>query len=496
MFLVFSLHSIALAQNYPQFSCPDIISSSPQASFPENYTAICTDLSSIKYIRVNYHFILKDDGTGNFNENGDGQGNGNQYNGFVRSNEIIGNANAELAAGTTMWLPSGTQNSVVPTRVRYILTGVYFHRDSKLYNKSYSSSDIWSGHIKYDINADNTVNVYDTKLTNASGVATFNANQFDYTVFCDNYAVYLQYPEWFAHPAELLNHEIGHILSLDHTYESPDKDGCLDTPPNPNCWAYPGASPCDVWANISNNIMDYTQWYPHVYSPCQVTRIQNYLNGANGNYLIHSCNDCTPANAFAWISSERCVLPEKYYPVFLNCQGSYNINRYLYEICEIANSTNANCIGGYYNSGWQNGTPSILNLSNVYSFQPNKFYKIRFSGDNTSCPSLSSHISIIHTMDCGQIGISDPHIIKNPIVAPNPGNGTRNIGFDLDAQANVNIYLVNGSTGLIQSHLLIDNSMLPTSHILSFDDASLPIGQHYITITADNDLISVPFIKN
>lgn len=242
--------------------------------------------------------------------------------------------------------------------------------------------------------------------------------------------------------------------------------------------------------------MDYTHWYPHAYSPCQVTRIQNYLNGANGNYLIHSCNGCTPANAFAWISSERCVLPEKFYPVFLNCQGSYNINKYLFEICEIANSTDANCIGGYYNSSWQSGTPSILNLSNVYNFQSNKFYKIKFSGDNTNCPSLSSHISIIHTMDCGQIGISDPHIIKNPIVAPNPGNGTRSIGFDLDALANVNIYLVNGSTGLIQSHLLIDNSMLPTSHIIGFDDASLPIGQHYITITADNDLISVPFIKN
>lgn len=238
MFLVFSLQSIAKTQNYPQFSCPDNISASPQASFPENYTAICTDPNSIKYIRVNYHFILKDDGTGNFNEYGDGQGNGNQYNGFVRANEIIANANAELAAETNMWLPSEALKSVLPKRIRYILTGVYFHRDSKLYNKSYLSSDLWGGHIIYDIKAENTINVYDTKLTNASGVATFVGVQFDYTAFCDNYSVYLQYPEWYAHPAQLLNHEIGHILSLSHSWSTPNSsDKCDDTPPNPNCWA-------------------------------------------------------------------------------------------------------------------------------------------------------------------------------------------------------------------------------------------------------------------
>ena len=132
---------LCYSQNYPPITCSEYLPSDITIATPENFTAICTDPNSVKYLRVNYHFILKDDGTGNFNEYGDGQGNGNQYNGFVRAKEIIENANSELSALTENWLPSGETKTVLPTRFRYILTGVYFHRDSKMFNKDHSTNN-------------------------------------------------------------------------------------------------------------------------------------------------------------------------------------------------------------------------------------------------------------------------------------------------------------------------------------------------------------------
>jgi len=488
---------LCYSQNYPPITCSEYLPSDITIATPENFTAICTDPNSVKYLRVNYHFILKDDGTGNFNEYGDGQGNGNQYNGFVRAKEIIENANSELSALTENWLPSGETKTVLPTRFRYILTGVYFHRDSKMFNKDHSTNYFLAGHKKYDINPESSINVYDTKIIGASGFATgIGVQQGDYTCFVDNYDAYLAYPTWDAHPAQLLNHEIGHILDLRHSFSAPSTDKCDDTPPNPNCWAFTGTPPCDTWNNISNNIMDYNQYYPHAYTPCQVGRIHDYLNGPKGNYIIHSCNACKPANALAWIEREKCVLPRKFYQVKLNCQGSYNVDKYLLEICEIADNDNLDCTGGYYNSGWINGAPGVLDLSSVYTFTPDKHYKIRFSGDNTDCPSLSSSVNIIYTKDCGETGTSDPHIIINPIVAPNPGSGLRTISFSLSKQADVSIYLVNGSTSQIQSQILDSYSLQPVLNLFGFNDSGLANGQHYVTITADNELNSIPFIIN
>ena len=89
----------------------------PNAQLP-----ICTDPNTIKYVRVAVHFFLseqefiertfEDDcvsgasvtriyfGPGNFTEYGDGNGSVS-YNGFNRAEDIVANANAELANNAT-----------------------------------------------------------------------------------------------------------------------------------------------------------------------------------------------------------------------------------------------------------------------------------------------------------------------------------------------------------------------------------------------------------
>ena len=71
---------------------------------------------------------------------------------------------------------------------------------------------------------------------------------------------------WFC--AGHINHEIGHVLGLHHTWSY--NDGCDDTPKNPNCWAYNKKPPCDK--NNSNNVMDYNT-YQNAWSPCQLGKV-------------------------------------------------------------------------------------------------------------------------------------------------------------------------------------------------------------------------------
>ncbi|MBX2815747.1 MAG: hypothetical protein KTR24_07110, partial [Saprospiraceae bacterium] len=66
----------------------------------------------------------------------------------------------------------------------------------------------------------------------------------------------------------LINHEIGHVLGLRHTWSG--NDGCEDTPNHRNCWNRTKSAPCDTQA--SNNLMDYNA-KQHAWTPCQIGTI-------------------------------------------------------------------------------------------------------------------------------------------------------------------------------------------------------------------------------
>ena len=63
--------------------------------------------------------------------------------------------------------------------------------------------------------------------------------------------------------ATLLNHEVGHVMGLRHSWNL--SDGCDDTPSHPNCFQE-GPGKCKV---ISNNMMDYNRIQAAL-TPCQV----------------------------------------------------------------------------------------------------------------------------------------------------------------------------------------------------------------------------------
>lgn len=111
-------------------------------STTENYTPNPNRLNEtpIKTIRVNFHFILKDDGTGNWRPNDAGMSCQDTWNtGYRMAKAIVNKANQLLETNIQMQIPlsNGTFPPVLPTRLRLELTaqpgehpdftGTYFH---------------------------------------------------------------------------------------------------------------------------------------------------------------------------------------------------------------------------------------------------------------------------------------------------------------------------------------------------------------------------------
>jgi len=121
-----------------------------------------------KIVNVIVHFILRSNGTGNFNETGDGLGG--SYNGYQRAEDLITNANALWANNQQMYLPLGNSTPIENTRVRYVLKGTYFHRSDKHYNGTGLFD--FSINNSYGVDRSTTMNIYLIPPSDgASGVA-------------------------------------------------------------------------------------------------------------------------------------------------------------------------------------------------------------------------------------------------------------------------------------------------------------------------------------
>jgi len=77
---------------------------------------------------------------------------------------------------------------------------------------------------------------------------------------------------WFTQG--LLNHEVGHVMGLGHSWVKHDR--CDDTPVHTNCWNF-GAPPCD---KVSNNVMDYNT-YRESWTPCQLGIVHRNFSRKN-----------------------------------------------------------------------------------------------------------------------------------------------------------------------------------------------------------------------
>jgi hypothetical protein len=523
-------------------------------SFPESYLPIYTDPNQVKYIRVAIHFLLpggivvidnlkdcnaaqttfKYIGLGNFTESGDGYTNSG-YNGYLRAEDIINQANAELDDNADQWRKANdplvqnpplsiTYPSTPPeVKVRYLLTGVYFHRDDSAYYLKKTRDQI---HAQYGVNPTTTINVYYTPNGGWSGIANTASGGGVKYVFNNDYLTYVKPAcrDWsLIYSASLLNHEIGHTLALQHTWNEDDK--CLDTPrgfvydkwekqtngsfvciqnQNANCWTVDpstptcpsstGGKPCDtpngLWYKISNNMMDYNQWAPHAVTGCQIGRINNDLAGA-GNMFIHSCNGCMPSVAFFQLPEAYHICPPNN-GFFLDGAASFNENRWLIDICEVNPSAPDVCIGNNINTGWNMGEVGKVNLLSFYTFQINKHYRIKLVVDNSECSPSSEFSKVIEVKGC--IEPEPPNDPNIAFIATNPFDQSLTIYYTVDVPGILQIRLVNVITGAI-SILLPESEVVAGEYQIMRETASIASGTYSLQFVFNNSLFTQTIVK-
>lgn len=267
----------------------------------------------LKIVRVNFHFMLKSDGTGNFNEKNDGSGR--NFSGYDYARRMLYFMNAQCIQNVQLNIPAGNTIPVRNKNYRYVLDAVYFWRSDSTY--LYKTID----YARLGRDKDSVLNVFLSHGTDVLGGYASDVSTTSHYKFTENRSY------WYSYRGNLKNgdttagiwthalntsHELGHLLGLRHTVLRPGggacpggckggkidpacDDGCEDTPSaweileSNECTTHPGCG----WSggitgkkDCSNNLMDYTGMF--ALSPCQIDKIHRGLENGLGSYLQSS----------------------------------------------------------------------------------------------------------------------------------------------------------------------------------------------------------------
>jgi hypothetical protein len=264
-----------------------------------------------KVVRVNIHYTLRTNGTGNFTETGDGLGN--SLNGYQFARDMIAASNSYQATNPQMNLhtPPNTSTSNPDKKYTYVLEAVYFIRNDTFFNYQSISSSNYPSIGKH---RDSLVNIFiigeQDGGAHVLGSSLSHNSKVKFTEISGAYKRYVEYLN-NVHPndqygyvtgstAKTIIHEVGHLLGLNHTMLYPGGgycpntpnttcgDNCNDTPTRYQAYTTTGIDPSNsnCWnggiSYCSNNMMDYNN--QAAMTTCQLDIVHGGLNGGMTSY--------------------------------------------------------------------------------------------------------------------------------------------------------------------------------------------------------------------
>ena len=176
--------------------------------------------------------------------------------------------------------------------------------------------------------------------------------------------------------ASAVNHELCHLLGLDHPFQGIST--CADAPVSANCWNLnqPATADCNAWNKVSNNLMDYNANQSSL-SPCQVGIIQNNLNTCLQSRYVYTCSDCEPTIATFELpaSSPGAV------NIWLDGRATWNCGSYKLEIdrVEVVNNDiiGTRLVSGTHYEAINYRALGRERLDAIYPFLDNHTYWVR-----------------------------------------------------------------------------------------------------------------------
>lgn len=275
--------------------CAEGIRYAPDESHPDHRPEITA--------YVNFHFILDDNGEGNFNETDNGDPNppptgpDTYHNGVNIAKFMIDEINRKIANDVeSPHIPC--LNTLPALDFRFKLEiykdpnipgddGVFFVNSTANYVYSQTSADVLKP--LFTVNGDDVIDVFilagETGVGNGiAGVAMDWGNHGNSVAQTGIWEIQVINGTggWWSATDNLL-HEFGHLFNLHHTFNG--ADFCDDAPVNANCWNINPANPnCDELCEVSNNVMDYNSFRKSL-TPCQLGRVHDYLYNEQPDYI-------------------------------------------------------------------------------------------------------------------------------------------------------------------------------------------------------------------